>query len=87
MNEEMEKVTDLKPVEENTEICENYEGYGIGTGLAMLIGSGLTLAAIAGGMKLKKAWKVYKSKKEQEIIDAEYSDCFEDEDVIEDDET
>lgn len=87
MNEEMEKVTDLKPVEESAEICENYEGYSISTGLAMLIGSGLTLAAIAGGMKLKKVWKAYKSKKEQEIIDAEYSDCFEDDDVIEDEET
>ena len=41
------------------------ERSGIGTGLAMLIGSGITLAAIAGGKALKKLWAKRKSKKEQ----------------------
>lgn len=48
------------------------ESSGLGTGLAMLIGCGLTLAAIAGGKKLKKVWTNHKAKKGQmEVINTE----------------
>lgn len=70
MNENLETM-EVTPCEEgNEEIMESNERSGMGTGLAMFIGSGLTLAAIAGGKKLKKLWDKHKTKKEQseEII-------------------
>lgn len=78
MNEEMEMTTELEPVEE--EEMELKESSGIGTGLAMLIGSGLTLAAIAGGRKLMKMWADHKAKKEQSEVTVEIFDDFEDDD-------
>ncbi|MDD3204206.1 MAG: hypothetical protein PHS74_00500 [Lachnospiraceae bacterium] len=55
---------------------------GMGTGLAMLIGSGLTLAAIAGGKKLKKVWDNRKIKKEkQAVVEDEFDDDFVDEEI------
>lgn len=57
-------------IEDTEEIEEIPERSGIGTGWAMLIGSGLTLAAIAAGKKAKKAWLNYKAKKEQPADDA-----------------
>lgn len=57
-------------IEDTEEIEEIPERSGIGTGWAMLIGSGLTLAAIAAGKKAKKAWLNYKAKKEQSAEDA-----------------
>lgn len=42
---------------------------GIGTGVAMLIGSGLTVAAIAAGNKIRSAWKKHKAKKEAQTSD------------------
>lgn len=39
------------------------DGSGIGTGLAMLIGSGLTIAAVAVGKKLKKVYDNRKANK------------------------
>lgn len=84
MNENLETM-EITPYEEETEdIMESDERSGMGTGLAMIIGSGLTLAAIAGGKRLKKLWDKYKSKKEQsgEIIesaDYEAVDVSEDE--------
>lgn len=63
--EEKELMT-FEEIEDNTEeIEETPERSGIGTGWAMLIGSGLTLAAIAAGKKAKKAWLNYKAKKER----------------------
>ena len=68
MNENMETM-ELTPYEgENEEIMETNERSGMGTGLAMIIGSGLTLAAIAGGKKLKKLWDKRKTKKEQSEV-------------------
>lgn len=57
-------------IEDTEEIEEIPERSGIGTGWAMLIGSGLTLAAIAAGKKAKKAWLNYKAKKERPAEDA-----------------
>lgn len=53
--EEMEvRTEDLEVVETNDKEANGSSG--IGVGLAMLIGSGLTLAAIAGGKKLINLW-------------------------------
>ncbi|MGN1097962.1 MAG: hypothetical protein ACI4SS_03585 [Clostridia bacterium] len=65
---------------ENEYVEEAAENSGISTGLAMLIGSGITLAAVAAGSKLKKAWSIHKAKKElsnaddEDAIDAEVVD-------------
>lgn len=64
-NKELMKVSgEIEETDE--EIEETPERSGIGTGWAMLIGSGLTLAAIAVGKKAKKAWLDRKSKLEQQ---------------------
>lgn len=70
MNEEKTENMELTPYEgENEEVMDTNERSGMGTGLAIIIGSGLTLAAIAGGKKLKTLWDKHKSKKEQaEVI-------------------
>lgn len=68
MNENMETMELTPYEEENEEIMETNEHSGMGTGLAMIIGSGLTLAAIAGGKKLKKLWDKHKTKKEQSEV-------------------
>lgn len=63
-NKELMKVNEeIEDTDE--EIEETPERSGIGTGWAMLIGSGLTLAAIAAGKKAKKMWQDHKTKKEQ----------------------
>lgn len=72
----MDERTEMTTMEE----IETNEDSGMGTGLAMLIGSGLTLAAIVGGKKLKKAWDKRKAKKEKEVVDSEVvyeEDCEE----------
>lgn len=56
MNEEI--------MEPETETCEVEEGSGIGTGVAMLIGAGLTLATTAVVKLAKKGIAAYKAKKE-----------------------
>lgn len=58
------------------------ESSGIGTGLAMLIGSGLTIAAVAVGKKLKKVYDNRKANKRAKK-DIEGTDVIEltDEDV------
>lgn len=68
MNENLETMELTPHEEENEEIMESNERSGMGTGLAMIIGSGLTLAAIAGGKKLKKLWDKHKTKKEQSEV-------------------
>lgn len=56
---------ELMTTENNETIEEEVEvSSGLGTGLAILIGSGLTLAAVAGGRKLKKMWKTRKTEEE-----------------------
>lgn len=65
-NKELMKVNEeIEDMDEETEAVP--ERSGIGTGWAMLIGSGLTLAAIAAGKKAKKMWMDHKAKKEQPV--------------------
>ena len=60
------------------EIIEKTTGRsGMGTGLAMLIGGGLTLAVIVGGKKLREVWLNRKAKKEQDV--EEFDDYFDEE--------
>lgn len=68
MNENLENMELTPYEEENEEIMETNECSGMGTGLAMILGSGLTLAAIAGGKKLKKLWQEHKTKKGQSDV-------------------
>lgn len=55
---------------ENDEIEEYSEESRMSTGLAMLIGSGLTLATVAG-VKLFKNWRANKKKNKEECEDSE----------------
>lgn len=68
MNENLENMELTPYEEEHEEIMETNERSGMGTGLAMILGSGLTLAAIAGGKKLKKLWQERKTKKGQSDV-------------------
>lgn len=65
-----ENTTDVSITEERSS--------GMGTGLAMLIGCGLTLAAIAGGKAIKKTIAKRKADREQEnsdeIVDVDYEE-------------
>ena len=67
MNENENMVNEAVVEEEE---FENNEG-GIGTGLAMLIGSGLTVAAIVAGKKLKGVYDDYKAKKASKKNDSD----------------
>lgn len=67
MNENENMVNEAVVEEEE---FENNEG-GIGTGLAMLIGSGLTVAAIVAGKKLKGLYDDYKAKKASKENDSD----------------
>lgn len=62
------EVVTLMPNNEET-VERNNGGSGLGTGLAMLIGGGLTLAAVAGGKLVKKAWDKHKANKKVEVCD------------------
>lgn len=66
---ELTMVNDEDIEETGDEIEEIPEKSGIGTGWAMLIGSGFTLAAIAAGKKAKKMWQAHKAKKELKEVD------------------
>lgn len=72
--EEMEvKTTEFDPITEDTEVGTEVvktEGRSF-LGLGMLIGSGLTLAAIVGGRKLKTMWYEHRAKKEPPEVEAE----------------
>lgn len=67
MNENENMVNEAVVEEEE---FENNEG-GIGTGLAILIGSGLTVAAIVAGKKLKGLYDNYKAKKASKENDSD----------------
>ena len=56
------EIMNYEEIEMNDEIKED-EGTGIGTGVAMLIGAGLTLAVSAGVKLGKKLYAGYKEKK------------------------
>lgn len=77
MNEN-EKNEVMMVEQETTQEPETYyeeeERSGMSTGVAMLIGSGLTLAAIAVGKKLKKVYnniKAAKAMKQSEAVEGE----------------
>lgn len=59
-------------MENEVEICEmESEESGIGTGLAMLIGAGITAAGVAVVGLGKKLWAKHKAKKELRLVDEE----------------
>lgn len=61
--EEIKEMMDEEIIEE--EMDEETEGRsGMPTGLAMLLGGGLALGAVAGFKKLKKVWSERKANKE-----------------------
>lgn len=69
-NKELMRVNEeIEDTDEETE--EVTERSGIGTGKAMLIGSALTLAAIAVGKRVKKIWQAHKAKKEECPVEEE----------------
>lgn len=70
-NELMNQETELELVE----VSDDKSTSGMGSGLAMLIGSGLTLAAVAGVGFARKKWRKHKAKKEAE----EFDDIFDEE--------
>lgn len=72
MEEQMITTTEETAIEE---IAENNEGSGLSIGMAMLIGSGLTLAAIAGVKFLKKKLEERKVMNE-EVFDTDYDEDF-----------
>lgn len=85
--EEMMNTTVDEVIETTTETPDDNSGAGVAIAMVMLIGSGLTLAAIAAGKAIKKAWGNYKAKKE--AAEAQVSDDTvetEVEDIIESDE-
>lgn len=65
--EEIRNEMEIVEIEENDyeEAEMTNERSGIGTGTAVLIGAGITAAAIAVGKAVRKAWKNHKAKKEQ----------------------
>lgn len=63
-------------IENDYEDVEEVES-GIGTGLAMLIGSGLTLAGIAAAKFAKKKYLQFKAKKEKATGDVTVCDSVE----------
>ena len=58
------------------------EGSGMGTGVAILIGAGLTIAATAAVKLGKKAYAAYKAKKELRLIDEDDTVEVTDEDIM-----
>lgn len=61
-NEEMMNYEDMNPEVETVE--DDSENSGLGTGAAMLIGAGLTIAVTAAVKFGKKAYAKFKAKKE-----------------------
>jgi hypothetical protein len=63
---------------------ETLDGSGkLAMGFAMAVASALTLAAVAGGKKLKTVWKKHKDKKaEPEIVEPGEEDWLDDENVV-----
>lgn len=82
MDENMELMEMNDEVNTEEEVIEETH---MPTGLAMLIGSGITLAAIAGVKKGRKVWEKIKAKRatqptlDEEIVDTDYEAIDEDE--------
>ncbi len=67
-----EIMTGVEVIEEAVKPAEEIvKKTGIGSGMAMLIGSGLTLAVIAGGAALRFAHSKLKAKKEMKAMEPE----------------
>lgn len=66
----------LTEVEEEviTDVVKRRGHSSMGVTAALLIGSGVTVAVIVGGKKLKTIWADRKSKREAEPVDAEVID-------------
>lgn len=66
----------LTEVEEEviTDVVKHGGHSSMGVTAALLIGSGVTVAVIVGGKKLKAIWADRKSKREAEPVDAEVID-------------
>ena len=77
-NNEIMNYEDIEIMDDAVEVSE---GSGVSTGVAMLIGAGLTLAVTAGVKLVKKGIAAYKAKKELRKPDKEI--CVEPEDVAE----
>lgn len=88
MNTTIEEVNENDVIEATNETSDDNSGAGVAIAMVMLIGSGLTLAAIAAGKAIKKAWLKHKAKKEAtEVEVVESNDETEsEEEIIESDE-
>ena len=71
MEEKNNEMVELVEVNETPETGVEVEETGMGTGMAMLIGSGLTLAVMAGVKKGRELWAKHKAKKSVIEADAE----------------
>lgn len=71
MEEKNNEMVELVEVNETPETEVEVEETGMGTGMAMLIGSGLTLAVMAGVKKGRELWAKHKAKKSVIEADAE----------------
>ena len=86
MNTTIEEVKENDVIEETNETSDDNSGAGVAIAMVMLIGSGLTLAAIAAGKAIKKAWLKRKAKKEEaeskvddDVIETEAEEIIESE--------
>lgn len=80
----MEEKNELMVMEETDVMNEENESKqsGMGTGLAMLLGSALTIAIIAGGTRLKKVWRIHKARKMVTPVESEDNFYDDEEDNI-----
>lgn len=76
MNYEEEMIPEVETYEMES------EGSGLSTGVAMLIGAGLTIAATAAVKLGKKVYAAYKAKKELRLIDEDDTVEVTDEDIM-----
>lgn len=74
MNNTIEEVTENVALEATNEASDDNSGAGVAIAMVMLIGSGLTLAAIAAGKAIRKAWLKHKAKKEATEVEVVESD-------------
>ena len=66
---ENNEMMDYGDIEMMDEVVETDEKTGIGTGVAVLIGAGLTIAVAAGVKLVKKGIAAIKAKKAQKAVD------------------
>lgn len=70
MEEKNNEMVELVEVNEEPAVEVEVEESGMSTGMAMLLGSGLTLAIIAGVKKGREAWARHKARKAEIESDA-----------------